>query len=169
MSLTTHKIDSSHHPTVDLFLDGKSIVTIGIEVEVARSIAGVLAVVQHGRLTEIKSGSCAVSGLLAVQQIEITKRQRKFDLPARSGCTLVCRYSSQAQALDLSSRSSSLTRKRRQHEGTGTPTRRGDTNSVGGMGRAGHSASLTQGRTMSDPLVCEPAPNPVTEPVVLRR
>ena len=31
MSLTTHKIDSSHHPTVDLFLDGKSIVTIGIE------------------------------------------------------------------------------------------------------------------------------------------
>ena len=168
MSLTTHKIDSSHHPTVDLFLDGKSIVTIGIEVEVARSIAGVLAVVQHGRLTEIKSGRCAVSGLLAVQQIEITKRQRKFDLPARSGCTLVCRYSSQAQALDLSSRSS-LTRKRRQHEGTGTPTRRGDTNSVGGMGRAGHSASLTQGRTMSDPLVCEPAPNPVTEPVVLRR
>jgi len=84
-----------------LFLDGKSIVTIGIEVEVARSIAGVLAVVQHGRLTEIKSGSCAVSGLLAVQQIAITKRQRKFDLPARSGCTLVCRYSSQAQALDL--------------------------------------------------------------------
>jgi hypothetical protein len=129
----------------------------------------VLAVVQHGRLTEIKSGSCVVSGLLAVQQLAITKRQRKFDLPARSGCTLVCRYSSQAQALDLSSRSSSLTRKRRRHEGTGTPTRRGDTNSVGGMGRAGHSASLTQGRTMSDPLVCEPAPNPVTEPVVLRR
>jgi hypothetical protein len=138
-----------------LFLDGKSIVTIGIEVEVALSIAGVLAVVQHGRLTEIKSGSCAVSGLLAVQQIEITKRQRKFDLPARSGCTLVCRYSSQAQALDLSSRSSSLTRKRRQH---GDLVRRPDAaipDSVGGMGRAGHSASLTQGRTMSDPLVCD--------------
>jgi hypothetical protein len=54
----------------------------------------VLAVVQHGRLTEIKSGSCVVSGLLAVQQLAITKRQRKFDLPARSDCTLVCRYSS---------------------------------------------------------------------------
>jgi hypothetical protein len=40
VSLTTHKIDSSHHPTVDLFLDGKSIVTIGIEVEVALSMPG---------------------------------------------------------------------------------------------------------------------------------
>jgi hypothetical protein len=51
-----------------------------IELEVALTIAGVIAVVKQGRLTEIQSGSCTASGSLAVQGIDMIKRQRKFDL-----------------------------------------------------------------------------------------
>jgi hypothetical protein len=71
---------SGHHPSVDLYLDGKAIATVEIEVKVALTIAGMIAVVRQGRLTEIQSGSCTASGSLAVQGLDIVKSQRKFDL-----------------------------------------------------------------------------------------
>jgi hypothetical protein len=80
VSLITHKIASSHHPTVDVYVDDKRLATIEIELEIALTITGVIAVVQQGRLTEIRSGSCTASGSLGVQQVEMIKRKRKFDL-----------------------------------------------------------------------------------------
>lgn len=80
VSLTTHEIASSHHPSVDVYVDGRSMATVEIDLEVALTIAGVIAVVKQGRLTEIQSGSCTASGSLAVQGIDVIKKQRKFDL-----------------------------------------------------------------------------------------
>ncbi|OBG24591.1 hypothetical protein A5764_09305 [Mycobacterium sp. 852002-51057_SCH5723018] len=80
IALTTHKIASSHHPHVDLYVDDKRLATIEIGLEIALNITGVIAAVQQGRLTEIQSGSCTLTGSLAVQEIEMIKRQRKFDL-----------------------------------------------------------------------------------------
>jgi hypothetical protein len=80
VSLATHKIESSHHPSIDLFLDKKRLATVEIAMDVALTIVGVIAVVKQGRLMEIRSGSCTASGLLAVQGIELIKKQRKFDL-----------------------------------------------------------------------------------------
>ena len=48
VALATHNIESSHHPTVELFIDGKSIATIEIELQIAFTMAGMLAVVQQG-------------------------------------------------------------------------------------------------------------------------
>jgi Protein of unknown function (DUF2510) len=80
VSLVTHKIESSHHPSIDLFLDKERLATVEIAMEVALTIVGVIAVVKQGRLMEIQSGSCTASGSLAVQGIELIKKQRKFDL-----------------------------------------------------------------------------------------
>lgn len=80
VSLTTHKIASVHHPSVELYLDGTSIATVEIELEVALTIAALIAVVKEGRLAEIQSGSCTASGSLAVQGVDMIKRQRKFDV-----------------------------------------------------------------------------------------
>jgi hypothetical protein len=80
VSLTTHKIESSHHPSIDLFLDKKRLATVEIAMDVALTIVGVIAVVKRGRLMEIRSGSCTASGSLAVQGIELIKKQRKYDL-----------------------------------------------------------------------------------------
>jgi hypothetical protein len=62
VALVTHEIESSHHPTVELSIDGKSIATIEIELQIAFAMAGVLAVVRQTRLTAIKSGTCTVTG-----------------------------------------------------------------------------------------------------------
>ena len=81
VTLATHKIECSQRPTVELFIDGRSIATIDVELKIAIDIAGGLAVVQRARLTGFRSARCTVSGSLAMQQTVITKRQRQFDLP----------------------------------------------------------------------------------------
>jgi hypothetical protein len=81
VTLASHRIEGGQHPTIELFIDGKSIATIQIDLQIAMDIAGGLAVVKRGRLTEIRSARCTLSGSLAMQQTVITRRQRQFDLP----------------------------------------------------------------------------------------
>ncbi|MGY4653907.1 hypothetical protein [Mycobacterium sp. URHB0021] len=81
VALATHRIESSHHPDVEVFIDGRSIATIRIELAITFSMAGVLAVVRQARLTAIRSGTCTITGSLTMQQLVVTKRQRMFDLP----------------------------------------------------------------------------------------
>lgn len=81
VALATHRIESSHHPTVELFIDGKSVGTIEVELDVAFDMAGVLGVVREARLTAIRSGTCTVTGTLAVERIVVAQRERQFDLP----------------------------------------------------------------------------------------
>jgi hypothetical protein len=81
VALATHKIESTHHPCVELHLDGTSIGTIEMTLEITFTMAGVLAVVKQARLTAIKSGNCTVAGSLTVAGFEVAKKQRKFDLP----------------------------------------------------------------------------------------
>jgi hypothetical protein len=81
VALVTHRIESSHNPTVELFIDGKSVGTIEVELDVAFDMAGVVAVVRQARLTAIRSGNCTVSGTLAIERTVVAHRQRQFDLP----------------------------------------------------------------------------------------
>lgn len=81
VALATHRIESSHHPTIELFIDGKSVGTIEVELSVAFDIAGVLAVVRQARLTAIRSGNCTATGTLAIEQTVVAQRQRRLDLP----------------------------------------------------------------------------------------
>jgi hypothetical protein len=157
VSLTTHKIASSHHPSVDLFLDGKRIATIEIGLEVALTIAGMIAVVRQGKLTEIQSGTCTASGSLAVQGIDMMRRQRKFDLYGAvrlgQGVPLLEPTPSDAQAEPV------VVRKAEAPTTPGAwypdPTRRYESRWWDGSRWTQHV--VTRGHRMSDPLVTEPA------------
>lgn len=81
VALATHRIESRHHPTIEVFVDGKSVATIAVELTVAFDMAGVLAVVRQARLTAIRSGNCTVTGKLAIKGTDVAQRQRRFDLP----------------------------------------------------------------------------------------
>jgi hypothetical protein len=149
VALATHRIESSHHPTVELSIDGRTIATIEIALQVAFNMSGVLAVVRQGRLTAIRSGTCTVAGSLAVQQIPITKRQRQFDLPGairlRRGVAL--HEPSEPTVLsDVQSPSAAAAC-------YPDPTRRYEFRWWDGSEWAQRVA--TQGREMSDPVACE--------------
>jgi Protein of unknown function (DUF2510) len=167
VSLTTHKIASSHCPSVDLYLDGRKLATVEIELEVVLTIAGVVAVVKGGRLTEIQSGTCTAGGSLAVQGIDMVKRQRKFDLYGAfrlggHGVPLL------EPAPSNDSVEPVVVRKAEASTTPGgwhsDPTRRYESRWWDGSRWTQHVA--TKGRTMSDPLVSEPDSDPATAPAL---
>ena len=79
--LVTHRIDSTHRPSVELYVDGASMGTIALAMCVSLTVTGARAVVSAGRLTEIRTGTCTAAGSLAVAEVEVVKRQRVLDLP----------------------------------------------------------------------------------------
>lgn len=81
VALATHRIESSHHSTIEVFVDDKSVASIEVELTVAFDMAGVLAVVRHARLMAIRSGNCTATGKLAIKGTDVAHRQRGFDLP----------------------------------------------------------------------------------------
>jgi hypothetical protein len=160
VAMATHRIESSHHPTVELFIDGKSVGTIEVELDVTFDIAEVLAVVREGRLTEIRSGNCKVTGTLAVEGIVVAERRHKFDLPGavglRHGVALLQPAASTAPfEHSVVSDDQSASAPAAWYP---DPTRRYEFR-WWDQSRWTEQVA-TQGRVMSDPVVCDPVPSP---------
>lgn len=81
VALVTHRIESNHRPTVEVFVNGNSTGTVEMELDVAFEMAGVVAVVRQGRLMAIRSGNCTVTGKLAIERAVVAQRHHRFDLP----------------------------------------------------------------------------------------
>lgn len=162
VSLTTHKITSSHHPSIDLSLDGKRLATVEIELEVALTIVGMIAVVKQARLMEIQAGSCTASGSLAIQGVEMIKRQRKFDLRGAfrlgNGVPLLDTTPTDEEVEPVVLRNAEVpTTPGAWHP---DPTGRYESRWWDGSRWTQHVA--TNGRKMSDPLVSELNSHPMT-------
>jgi Protein of unknown function (DUF2510) len=160
VAMATHKIDSSHHPSVELYVDGKSIGTIEMTLQITFTMAGVIAVVKQARLTAIKSGNCTVAGSLTVAGIEAAKKQRKFDLPGavwlRHGIALL------EAAADTVQFDKAVVSGAESQTTPGAwysdPTRRYELRWWDGSRWTQRVA--TDGRTLSDPVACETVSGP---------
>jgi hypothetical protein len=161
VALTTHTVESSHRPTVELFIDGRSVATIKIELRVELRIAGALAVVRAARLTAIRSGTCTVGGSLAIEQTVITKRQCPFDLPGairlRRGVALLEPVPSTPPAQQ--SVVGGANPRSRSGAWHADPTRRYEFRWWDGARWTQRVAA--NGQTMSDPMVCESVSGPL--------
>jgi Protein of unknown function (DUF2510) len=160
VALATHRIESSHHPTIDVYIDGKSVANIEVAINVAFNMDGVLAVVRQARLVAIKSGNCTVSGNLAVQGVTAARKQRRFDLPGavtlRSGIALLAADEGPTpvgQEVVSDAQSESPTA-----DWYPDPTRRYQFRWWDGSGWTHQVA--TNRCEMSDPIVSEPLPRP---------
>jgi len=160
VALAKHRIEYSYSPTVELFIDGKSVATIEVELNVTFDMAGVLAVIRQARLTEIRSGDCTVTGTLAIQRAVVAEREHPFNLPGavrlRHGVAL----------LDPAASATPV-----EHAAVGDgqsppspaawcpdPTRRYEVRWWDGS-RWTHRVA-TRGREMSDPVIGGPVPGP---------
>jgi hypothetical protein len=81
VELATHQIKFSQPSTVEVFINGKSAGTLKVELSIAFKVAALRGLVSQARLTEIETGTCTVTGAIAVDGNELAKRQRAFDLP----------------------------------------------------------------------------------------
>ena len=93
VAMATHTVKAEQHPSVELYIDGKSKGIVEMTLLITFTLAGVLAVVERGRLMRIESGNCTVSGSLTVAGVEAAKRRHTFDLPGaialRGGIPLI--------------------------------------------------------------------------------
>jgi hypothetical protein len=81
VELATHQIKSSQPSTVQVFINGKSAGTLKVELSVAFKVVALRGVISDARLTTIETGTCTVTGAIAVDSNELVKRQCRFDLP----------------------------------------------------------------------------------------
>ncbi|MFF0413022.1 hypothetical protein ACFYUY_21590 [Kitasatospora sp. NPDC004745] len=81
VALLDHRIRSVHHPSVKVLVDGVSVGTLAVDIEVEFDLSGIIAVVRGGRLVAVRAGSCTAKAGVAVERIPVAGRQGHFDLP----------------------------------------------------------------------------------------
>ena len=65
LSLLEHTLKSTHHPRVDISINGKSLPSLEFDFELALDLEGVTLVVQGGRIREVAAGQCRAQAQLA--------------------------------------------------------------------------------------------------------
>jgi hypothetical protein len=65
--LATHRVVSTHQPSVEVLIDGVKAHTFVFELKVIFDLNGVTAVVQQGNLVALRSGECVVTATLTLQ------------------------------------------------------------------------------------------------------
>ncbi|MFJ8477988.1 hypothetical protein [Kitasatospora sp. NPDC094011] len=81
VALVDHRVTSVHHPTVKVLVDGEPVGTLVVTIEVVFELEGIVVVVRRGRIVAVRAGYCTARATLAVEQIPVASRQRRFDLP----------------------------------------------------------------------------------------
>ena len=62
--LTKHKVESKHHPYLELSVDGKALGRLPFEIDLALTLEGVELTIQGGRIKKIKTGRTLGVGTL---------------------------------------------------------------------------------------------------------
>jgi hypothetical protein len=79
VDLATHRITSTHAPSVELLLDDVPVGSVDFELELGAVIEALRAVVTDGRLTAIRSGRIELSATLSCEGVELRSVSRTID------------------------------------------------------------------------------------------
>lgn len=92
--LAAHKVNSTHHPSVDLLVDNVKVYTFVFELTVEFDLTGVVAVVRRGELVELRGGECVITATFTFEGVPLVQRKKSVDLaivvPLRPAITLAC-------------------------------------------------------------------------------
>jgi hypothetical protein len=76
--LATHRVVSTHHPSIELLIDGVKVHTFVFEVKVVFDLNGVAAVLRRGELVALRGGECVVTATLTLEgtPLELSRKGR---------------------------------------------------------------------------------------------
>ncbi len=81
VELATHRVVSTHHPSVDLIVNGAKVHTLVFELKVEFDLKGVVAVVRRGDLAALRCGECVVTATLTLKGTSLQRsRKDRIDL-----------------------------------------------------------------------------------------
>jgi hypothetical protein len=78
VALATHRVSSTHHPSVELLVDGIKVHTFVFELTVVFDLTGVAAVLRRGSLVALRGGECVVTATLTLEgtPLELSRKSR---------------------------------------------------------------------------------------------
>jgi hypothetical protein len=80
--LATHRVVSTHHPSVEALIDGVKVHTFVFELKVIFDLNGVTAVIRQGNLVALRAGQCLVTATLTLQGTTLElSRKGHLNLP----------------------------------------------------------------------------------------
>lgn len=80
--LATHRVVSTHHPSVELLIDGVKAHTFVLELKVVFDLSGVTAVLRQGNLVTLRAGECVVTATLTLEGTSLQlSRKGRINLP----------------------------------------------------------------------------------------
>lgn len=79
VELAEHTVTWEQAPEVDVFVEDVLVTRVQLEVKVQFELRGAVAVVQRGRLTEVRSGAGTVSASLTCEDVPVATRSTTFD------------------------------------------------------------------------------------------
>lgn len=78
--LATHRLTSTHHPSVDVLIDGAKVATVAFELIVVFQLDSLVAVVRDGNLVALLGGDCLTTATLTLEEAVLAQRGRQLDL-----------------------------------------------------------------------------------------
>jgi hypothetical protein len=76
--LATHRVSSTHRPSVELLVDGVTVHTFVFELTVVFDLTGVTAVIRQGDLVALRGGECVITATLTLDKtpLELSRKGR---------------------------------------------------------------------------------------------
>ena len=79
VEIATHRVSSTHAPSVDLVVDGINVGSIDFEIELSAVVHAMCAVVSGGKLVAFRSGRIELSATLSCEGVEMKSIRRELD------------------------------------------------------------------------------------------
>lgn len=76
-----HKVTSTHHPTIDVWVDDIRVSTLVFDLVLTFEVLALVAVVHQGYLTAARPSRCEVTAALTLMSVDLAKTKTVLQLP----------------------------------------------------------------------------------------
>ena len=81
VELATHRIGSTHHPSVELLVNDVHVATVTFDLDVDLIIKALVVTVRDGHVVSLHTGACDVAATLAAEGLQLASRRAHLELP----------------------------------------------------------------------------------------
>jgi hypothetical protein len=82
VELAEHEIQSEHHPSLEILINGQKELEIVIDVKLELSVSGMILKIQDAKIKELKTGWCKAKGAVSCKGLKLLERDTgEIELP----------------------------------------------------------------------------------------
>lgn len=84
LPLREHRIESRHHPVVEVLVSGKRVDTLDFEIKLTMTLRGAVLEARRGKVVALHTGECVAAGTISFEGLQLLERKSApLRLPGR--------------------------------------------------------------------------------------